>query len=168
MKLLQSNCMECKCGPQLVLANQSDLVKLCLSWLFHFGKYCTNLYLRPFHDPHFLSLVTVTVCRWQLGNMSEKRCDAAVQLWATGWYLPWISITGGQIPQTDGGSERGREQKGSKIRKEEGGRRAKIAELIVTVSTRKPSQDSHRLEQNNTGTTKNGSRNNNTTKHQLR
>ena len=43
----------------------------------------------------------------------------------------------------------GDSKKGSKIRKEKGeteggrGERAEIAELIVKVSTRKPSQDSH-------------------------
>lgn len=58
--------------------------------------------------------------------------------------------TRGEERQKDVAVRGGDRKKGSKVRKEKGNRervtgagRAEIAELIVRVSTRKPSQDSH-------------------------
>lgn len=68
--------------------------------------------------------------------MRRKGCDVGAQQRAAGSYLPWISI---QIPE--GGDTEGETAKRKQSKEREGG--AEIAELIVRVSTRKPSQHSH-------------------------
>lgn len=75
-------------------------------------------------------------------SCSERKADT----------YPASLLQGDKMPQGGRDRERkGRQRKGSKIRKEKEGtererrgrERERAAELIVKVSTRKPSQDSH-------------------------